>query len=79
MAVANLVSVISGNDLIGHGLRLVNGKEFAISKSINYELSKLSPILAKAAQKGIIIPSFDQAHNRVVLTLMENSPLPVVR
>lgn len=79
VAVADLVETISGSDMIGIGLKLVNGKEIALSKSMNLELSKLSPILAKAASKGVVIPSFDKQHNRVVLTLMENTPGPVVR
>jgi hypothetical protein len=79
IAVADLVSTISGTDLIGVGLKLINGKEIALSKTINLEMSKLSPALAKAAQKGVVIPSFDKQHNRIVLTLMENTPGPVVR
>ena len=79
VAVANLIDTLTGKDFIGEGLSVVNGKEFALSAPIKYELSKLSPILAKAASKGVVVPSFDKAHNRVVLTLIENTPLPVVR
>lgn len=79
LVVADLVKTLTGTDFIAVGLKEVNSKEIALSKTIQLELNKLSPALARAAQKGVVIPSFDKQHNRIVLTLMENTPGPVVR
>jgi hypothetical protein len=79
LAIERLVSVISGTDIEGTALKVINSKEIKLASPINLELAKLSPALAKATDGISIRPGFDKNPNRITMTLEKLAPLPVVR
>ena len=73
VAFAKALKFMNGPDLVGEFLKRVNSKQFSFANTINKELSKLNPALARASSGAAIVPGFDQPHHSIQLTLMKAS------
>jgi len=76
-ASARMIAFLGGPDLADALLSRINDQQFSFATQVDAELARLAPELAKAGAGADIVPSSDDPHHGIQLTLVPAAPLAV--